>query len=82
MMIKLCHGLLGLALVSGPAIAMDAIGIRNVILDAYPGARIAVVETQIYDGEKIFGVQFQHGGEKFVARLSLDGDFIKVGTED
>lgn len=82
MMIKICHGLLGLALVFGSAIAMDEIEIRNVVLQTYPGARIAIVETQIYKGEKVFGVQFQHGGEKIVARLSLDGDFIKVGTED
>jgi len=73
---------MGLALVFGSAIAMDEIGIRNVVLQTYPGARIAIVETQIYKGEKVFGVQFQHGGEKFVARLSLDGDFIKVGSED
>ena len=82
MMTKLSHGLLGLALVFGPALAMDEIGIRNVILQEFPGARIAIVETQIYKGEKVYGVQFQHGGEKFLARLSLDGDFIKVGTED
>jgi len=82
MMIKLCHGLMGLALVFGSALAMDEIEIRNVVLEAYPGARIVVVETEIYKGEKIFGVQFQHGGEKLVARLSLDGDFIKVGTEN
>jgi len=82
MMIKLCHGLLGLALVFGSAFAMDEIEIGNVILQVYPGARIAVIETQIYKGEKIFGVQFQHGGEKLVAKLSLDGDFIKVGAEN
>ena len=82
MMIKICHGLLGLALVFGSAIAMDEIEIRNVVLQTYPGARIAIVETQIYKGEKIYGVQFQHGGEEFVAKLSLGGDFIKVRAED
>jgi len=78
MLIKLCLGLLGLALAFGSAFAMDETEIGNVILLAYPGATIVIIETQIHKGEDIFQVDFHHGGEVLQAILSLDGDFINI----
>ncbi|MCP4471658.1 MAG: PepSY domain-containing protein [Gammaproteobacteria bacterium] len=81
MMIKLTCGLVGLALVFGSAHAVGKSQIRDIILEAYPGARITEIERETYKGKKIFEVDFQHGGEKLEAILSLDGDFIKVDID-
>jgi uncharacterized membrane protein YkoI len=82
MMTKLCCGLVGLVLVCGSALAVGKTQIRDIILEAYPGARITEIERETYRGQKIFEVDFQHGGEKLEAILSLDGEFIKVGIDD
>lgn len=82
MMIKLCCGLVGLVLVCGSALAVGKSEIRDIILDAYPGAKITEIERETHKGQKVFEVDFQHGGEKLEAILTLDGDFIKVGIDD
>ncbi len=82
MKIKLTCGLVGLALVFGSALAVGKSQIRDIILETYPGARITEIERETYKGKKVFEVDFQHGGEKLEAILSLDGDFIKVGIDD
>ena len=79
---RLCWGLIGLVLVCGPALAVGKSQIRDIILEAYPGARITEIERETYKGQNIFEVDFQHGGEKLEAILTLEGDFIKVGIDD
>ncbi len=80
MMIKLCRGLMGLALVYGSALAMNDDEIGKIVLQDYPGARIIEIARETYKGESIYQVDFKHGGEVLQAILSLDGDFIKVKT--
>ncbi|MCP4765654.1 MAG: PepSY domain-containing protein [Gammaproteobacteria bacterium] len=82
MQIKLCWGLIGLVLVCGPALAVGKSEIRDIILEAYPGAKITEIERETHKGQKVFEVDFQHGGETLEAILSLEGDFIKVGIDD
>jgi hypothetical protein len=82
MMIKTCSGLLGLAMVAGSAFALDETEIGDVVLRAYPGARIDVIQREIHRGEEVFGVQFRHGGEDISAKLSIEGQFIKVRAEN
>ena len=82
MQIKLCWGLVGLVLVCGSAFAIGKSEIRDIILEAYPGAKITEIERETHKGQKVFEVDFQHGGEKLEAILGLDGDFIKVGIDD
>ena len=82
MMIKLYWGLMGLVLVCGSALAVGKSEIRDIILEAYPGAKITEIERETHKGQKVFEVDFQHGGEKLEAILTLEGDFIKVGIDD
>lgn len=82
MMTKLRCGLIGLVLVCGSALAVGKSEIRDIILEAYPGAKITEIERETYKGQKIFEVDFQHGGEKLEAILTLEGDFIKVAIDN
>ena len=82
MMIKPCCGLIGLVLVCGPVLAIGKSEIRDIVLEAYPGAKITEIERETHKGQKVFEVDFQHGGEKLEAILTLDGDFIKVAIDD
>jgi uncharacterized membrane protein YkoI len=82
MVTKLSCALVGLALVCGSALAVGKSEIRDIVLAAYPGAKITEIERETYKGQKIFEVDFQHGGEYLEAILTLDGDFIKVVIDD
>ena len=82
MQIKWGWGLMGLVLVCGSAFAVGKSEIRDIVLEAYPGAKITEIERETHKGQKVFEVDFQHGGEKLEAILTLDGDFIKVAIDD
>jgi hypothetical protein len=82
MVTKFSCVLIGLVLVCGPALAVGKSKIRDIILEAYPGAKITEIERETYKGQKIFEVDFQHGGENLEAILTLEGDFIKVVIND
>ena len=69
-------------LVCGSALAVGKSEIRDIILEAYPGAKITEIERETHKGQKVFEVDFQHGGEKLEAILTLEGDFIKVCIDD
>jgi len=71
-----------LMLFSGPALAIGKSEARDIILQNYPGAEITEIDREIYKGQKIFEVDFQHNGEKLEAIISLDGEIIKVGIDD
>ena len=74
--------LIGLVLICGPALAIGKSDVRDIILKEYPGANITEIERETYRGQKVFEVDFQHGGEALEAILSLDGEFIRVGVDD
>ena len=82
MTIKPYVALLGLTLTVGVAHALDETGVGAVIEQAYPGARILIVERDIHRGEEVFVVQFRHGGENVLAKISLDGHFVKVRAQN
>jgi uncharacterized membrane protein YkoI len=71
-----------LILCAGPALAIGKSEARDIILQKYPGANITEIDREIYKGQKIFEVDFQHEGEKLEAIISLDGEIIKVGIDD
>ena len=79
---KPCWGLIGLVLTCGSALAIGKSEIRDIIVEAYPGARITEIERETHKGQKVFEVDFQHGGEKLEAILTLEGDFIRVASDD
>ena len=63
----------------------NAIGkkeVREIIEQAYPGAKITEIEKEKYRGEKIYEVDFKHEGQKLEAIIGLDGEIIKVGIDD
>ncbi len=71
-----------LALVSTACPALKKSEVRAIIEDAYPGARITEIERETYKGQKIYEVDFKHGGENLEAIISLDGELIKVQIDD
>ena len=71
-----------LLLASGPLLAIGKQEVRSIIEDAYPGARITVIEYETYRGQKIFEVDFRHEGQALEAIISLDGEIIKVHIDD
>ena len=74
--------LIGLLLLPGIVFALSKNDVRAIIEAAYPGARITEIEKEQYKGQKIYEVDFKHGGENLEAIISLDGEIIKVGIDD
>ncbi|MCP4980571.1 MAG: PepSY domain-containing protein [Gammaproteobacteria bacterium] len=74
--------LIGLLLLPGTVFALSKSDVRAIIEAAYPGARITEIEKEQYKGQKIYEVDFKHGGENLEAIISLDGEIIKVGVDD
>jgi len=74
--------LIGLLLLPGTVFALSKSDVRAIIEAAYPGARITEIEKEQYKGQKIYEVDFKHGGENLEAIISLDGEIIKVGIDD
>jgi len=74
--------LIGLLLLPGTIFALSKSDVRAIIEAAYPGARITEIEKEQYKGQKIYEVDFKHGGENLEAIISLDGEIIKVGIDD
>ena len=56
--------------------------IRAIIEEAFPGAIITEIEKEKYRGKKVYEVDFKHDGKKLEAIISLEGEIIKVGTDD
>lgn len=73
---------IALLIVPGTLLALSKSEVRAIIEAAYPGARITEIEKEQYRGQKIYEVDFRHGGEKLEAIISLDGEIIKVGIDD
>ena len=71
-----------LVLAAGSATAIGKKGVREIIEEAYPGARITEIEKEKYQGKKIYEVDFKHDGKKLEAIISLEGEIIKVGIDD
>ena len=67
---------------SCPVLALTKAEIRAIIEDAYPGARITEIEREIYQGKKIYEIDFKHEGEALEAIISLDGKIIHVEIDD
>ncbi len=67
---------------SGSAAAIGKKGIRAIIEEAYPGAKITEIEKEKYRGKKVYDVDFKHDGKKLETIISLEGEIIKVGTDD
>ena len=74
--------LIGLLLSSGTAFALTKAKIRTIIENAYPGARITEIEREIYQGKKIYEIDFKHDGQALEAIISLDGELIHVEIDD
>lgn len=74
--------LIGLLLVPAAAVALSKSDVRAIILAEYPGAKITDIEKEQCRGQKIFEVDFKHGGENLEAIIGLDGEIIKVGVDD
>ena len=74
--------LIALLLLPGTVFALSKSDVRAIIEAAYPGARITEIEKEQYKGQKIYEVDFKHGGENLEAIISLDGEIIKVGIDD
>ena len=74
--------LVGLLLNSGSVLALTKAEIRAIIEDAYPGAQITEIEREIYQGKKIYEIDFKHEGEALEAIISLEGKIIHVEIDD
>jgi len=74
--------LIGLSLGCGSAYGLGMNDVAAIIEAEYPGAVITEIERETYRGQRIFEVDFEHGGEKLEAIIGLDGKIIKVGIDD
>ncbi len=74
--------LICLLLTSGSCYALSKSEVRAIIKDAYPGAKITEIEKETYRKEKIYEVDFKHGGENLEAIINLEGEIIKVQIDD
>lgn len=72
----------GFLVVSGSAFALSKSEVRAIIENTYPGARITEIEKETYQKKKIYEVDFKHDGENLEAIISLEGEIIKVQTDD
>ena len=71
-----------LGLVAGPVSALSKAEIKAIVESEYPGARVTEIEQERYQGRKIWEVDFRHAGKKLEAIIRLDGEIIKVQTDD
>ena len=71
-----------LVVASASCFALGKKDVRQIIQASYPGARITEIEKETYKGEKIFEVDFKHGGQNLEAIISLEGEIIKVHIDD
>ena len=71
-----------LLLFSGSVLALTKAEIRSIIEEAYPGARITEIEREIFQGQKIYEIDFKHEGEALEAIISLEGEIIHVEIDD
>lgn len=67
---------------SNTALALSKQEVRNIIEQAYPGARITEIEKETYKQKRIYEVDFKHQGENLEAIINLDGEIIKVHIDD
>ena len=74
--------LVGLMLYSSLALALGKKEVKNIIKEAYPGARITEIEKETHKGKKVYEVDFKHEGKKLEAIISLEGEIVKVGIDD
>ncbi len=81
-MIRQLGLLTGLLLISGSCYALSKSEIRAIIEEAYPGARITEIEKETYKKQKIYEIDFKHGGENLEAIISLEGEIITVHIDD
>ena len=56
--------------------------VREIIEEAYPGAKITEIKKEKYQCKKIYEVDFKHDTKNLEAIISLDGEIIKVGVDD
>ena len=71
-----------LAIIPVTCFALSKKEVRQIIAASYPGARITEIEKETYKGEKIYEVDFKHGGQKLEAIISLEGEIIRVHVDD
>ena len=67
---------------SQQALALSKAEVRAIVEAEYPGARISEIDKEKYQGNKVYEVDFRHGGKKLEAIISLDGAIIKVDIDD
>lgn len=65
-----------------PCLALSKSEVRAIIEAAYPGARITVIEREIWKGQKIYEVDFRHQGRKLEGIVSLEGEILSVHDDD
>lgn len=73
---------IALAVCSSSSLALSKRDVREIIKEAYPGARITEVEKETYKGERIYEVDFVHEGKKLEAIIDFEGKIIKVDIDD
>lgn len=73
---------IALTVCSNSALALSKRDVREIVEEAYPGARITEVEKETYKGERIYEVDFAHEGKKLEAIIDLEGKIIKVDMDD
>ena len=74
--------LIGLFLITSQVFALSKKEVRAIIEEAYPGARVTEIERETYKGQKIYEVDFKHGGESLEAIISLEGKIIILQIDD
>ena len=82
---KIANVILSVALAASPLLPAGAVTkaeLRAIIEAAYPGARITEIEREIYQGKKIYEIDFRHQGQALEAIISLDGELIRVVIDD
>lgn len=81
-MIRQSGVLFCLLLMSESCYALSKSEVRAVIEEAYLGARITEIEKETYKKEKVYEVDFKHGGENLEAIINLKGEIIKIQIDD
>ena len=74
--------ILVLVVFSSPASALSKKEVKEIIKQAYPGARISEIEKETFQGQNVHEVDFRHDGQKLEAIISLEGEIIKVDIDD
>ena len=74
--------LIGMFLITSQVFALSKKEVRAIIEEAYPGARVTEIERETYKGQKIYEVDFKHGGESLEAIISLEGKIIILQIDD